>query len=440
MGILDAPGVTRASAARKALVANPSGWTWSSHPLAGNLYVDQYGQFSTTFDPTTRKATGTTTYYVDVVSGSDANNGLSAGAALSSIATACAKSGDLTVMVKGYGYSSPYFRGKAFNNATQGKNINIIGYDTGSGLPYLTTHDVLTFTLTTSQTFTYETTRSNVTECMDMVASGTPQGTRLTKMTSIATVEATVGSWWQNGSTLYVHPIDNRNLATTSASRIWALLNVVNFRNNGDFTTYLENMVVYGGIDCVRADCASSTGAVATLVNVETGMSQNGGGNNVSLNGVDSMLVDCECTRSGNDGLNYHALNSKIPRAIEINCRSTDNGHTTSDQCSTIHDAGSIIRVQGTYLRATASTIADVNGTGNGTQSWNLGCLAKGAAAGFSNWQAGLSGDTNTPGLKMWLHNCGCGDATYSAGQYGTATIYSRGSRLERNLAPVTAY
>ena len=429
-----------ASASRKTRVSDPPGWSWTNHPLAGQLHVDQFGRFSTTFDPATRKAPAGVTYYVDVVDGSDANSGLSEGLALSSIATACAKSDVGTVMVKGRGYSSPYYRGKGFNNATQGKSLNIIGYDAGFGLPYISTHDVLTFTLTAGQTYTYQTTRANVTECLDMIASGQPQGRLLTKTSSIATVESTPGSWWQSGSTLYVHASDNRDLSTTSPSRIWALLNVPNYKSVGDYTTYLENMVLYGGVDCVRVDGATATGAQVTMVNVETGMSQNGVGNNVSIYGGDAVLIDCESIRSGMDGFNYHALNGKIPHAIEVNCRSTDSGNSSSDQCSTMHDDGSIIRVEGTYLRATASTIADVNGTGTGTQSWNLGCVARGAGTGFANWQAAIGGDMAVPGVKMWLHGCDSGDALYSAAAHGNSTIYSRGSRLERNLVPVTNY
>ncbi|MCV7354511.1 hypothetical protein [Mycolicibacterium fluoranthenivorans] len=381
------------------------------------------------------------TYYVDIVSGSDANNGLSAGAALQNLYTAMAKSDVGTVMVKGYGYTNPYYRSKGFNGVTQGKNINVIGYDGGTGLPYITTHEVLTYTLSSGQTNTYETTRTSVSEVIDMVA-GAP-GVRLTKMTSIATVEATVGSWWQNGSTLYVHASDNRNLNTTNASRIWALLNVPNFKNVGDYTTYLQDMILYGGTDVVNVTNSTSAGAVATMVNVETGLSQNAGYNNVSMLGVDSVLVNCETTRSGADGFNYHANAGKIPRAIEINCRATDCGHTSSDQCSTAHDGAQVIRIGGTYRTATASVVADINGTGNSTQSWNIGCLAESPGDGYADWQCGLSGDTSTPAAKMWLHGCEArvaSNKTFGAAPYGGSQILSRGGRIERALSPVTAY
>ncbi len=86
-----------------------------------------------------------------------------------------------------------------------------------------------------------------------------------------------------------------------------------NFKNVGDYTTYLQDMILYGGTDVVNVTNSTSAGAVATMVNVETGLSQNAGYNNVSMLGVDSVLVNCETTRSGADGFNYHANAGKIP-------------------------------------------------------------------------------------------------------------------------------
>lgn len=432
IAVPSATEVARSSAPTATAVATPTGFTWTDHPLVGKLFVDQYGVFSSTLDPATRKYVGGVTYYVDVVSGLDTNAGTSDVTALQSIAAAVAKSDVGTVMVKGYGVANPYYRGRGFNNAAIAKNINIIGY--GGTDAVITTHDVLAFTLTTSQTNTYQTTRASVSEVFDMV-NGAP-GTRLVKKTSIAEVEATAGSWWQNGTTLHVHAIDNRNLSTTNASRIWAVLAVNNFKNVGDYTTYLENLTFYGGTDALRVEGATGTGAQVTLNNVGTHGSQLTW-NNVALLGCDAVLLNCETTRSGGDGYNYHSLNGKIPRTVEVNCRATDCGHTTSDQCSTIHDGGKIIRVGGTYRRAIASTVADVNA---GTESWNLGCVADGAGDSFANWQIGLVTDTTGTAPKLWLHACHTGNATWGAAAYGLGVAVSRGSRIERPNVVIASY
>lgn len=435
MGLLDAPPSTRAMASRKTSVTAPTGWT-GTNPLAGKLYVDQYGLFSTTVDPTTRKYVGGVTYYVDSVAGSDSNSGLTDPLALATITAAIAKSDVGTIMVKGNGVANPYYRGRGFNSAVFSKSLNIIGY--GSGLPYITTHDLLTYTLTAGQTFTYQTTRSSVSDVLDM-ANGLVAGSgiRLTNVASIAAVEALAGSWFQSGTTLYVHASDSRNLSTTQPSRIWALLDVPNVKTGttADYTIYLENLQPYGGTNCVLIGGLTAAGAVVTLNNVGTGLSTLTGLGNVSLIGCDSLLIDCDTDRSGLDGYNYHAGGGKTPSAIEINCRSSDIGHTITDQCSSMHDGGQIIRVNGEYRRSMAANFTDVGGA----LSWNLGCIGDKPGVGFSNFQSGISGDAT--GTKMWLHGCSASNGDWATSIFGTGSlIKQRGSRLNRNQSPVTTY
>lgn len=437
MGLLDPPAPNRALAPVKTPLLTPSGFSWTTHPLVGKLFIDQYGLPSTTLDPTTRKYVGGVTYYVDSVAGNAANDGLSDATALDKITTALLKSDVGTVMVKGNGPANPYYRGRGTNNVQINKNINIIGY--GSDVPYITTHDILTYTLAAGQTYTYQTTRSSVSEVVDMVNASAGSGIRLTQVASIAACEALAGSWYQNGSTLYVHASDNRNLITTQPSRIWALLAVTNITNSGDFTTYLENLIVYGGVDSVLASCTTSAGATFTAVNVETAYSSatiNGGGNNLSLLGCDAVLVNCDTHHSGLDGYNYHAAFGKVCRSVEINCRGADCGHGITDQCSTAHDGSQVIRVGGSYRRSAAANVADVN---DNTQSWNIGLVGDTAGKGFANFHCGISTDAGV-GAKMWLHACTGANADWETAIYGTGQILNRGSRLIRNRSTVTAY
>lgn len=410
-------------------------WTWTTHPLVGHIFVDQYGQFSTDLDPTTRKHVGGVTYYVDNVAGNDANDGLTAGTALQRIYTAAGKSDVGTIMVKANGAGTPYYRGRGFNGVTLTKNINIIGWN---GTPEITTHDVLTYTLASGKTNTYQATRSSVSEVVDTLNGGDPSlaGDVYTYLTSIDDVEATPGSWFQSGSTLYVHAQDSRDLTVAAdAASIWALLSVINFRNTGDYTSYLENLRFYGGIECIRAAGGSSAGGVATVYNVEAHVSNyrlTSGGNNIAINGCDAVLMNVESTRAGSDGFGYHVLNTKVPRIVEINCRATDCGHSSDDQCSSIHDGGKIIRIQGSYRDAAGATIADVN---DGTETWNLGCVAEGSETGY-NWK--LGNDGGTP--RGWYHACVGRDGHWSLYAHGTAVAKVRGSRMERSNVTPAAY
>lgn len=422
----------RAAEAAGVPVSAPEGFTWTDNPLAGTLFVDQYGRFFTTIDPTVYKTTGGATYYVDIVNGSDSNPG-TAGSPLKYISAAAAKSDVTTIMVKGYGLSSPYPRtAGGFSGGDQTRNLNIIGY--GDDAPVITTHDVLTWTLASGKTNAYQTTRTNVTEIVDML-TGLP-GVRLEKVESVDAVEATPGSWYATGGTVTVHAPDSRNLNTTSGDKMWALLNANNLRVTGDYNTYVEDVILYGGNDVVRVVNATTAGGRLVMVNVETAYSQVTW-NNVSTLGIDSILINCDTHHSGGDGYNYHAQNGRAVKAIEIDCRAYDCGHAASDQCSTSHDGAKVIRVNGTYLRATAANIADINA---GTESWNLGCRAIGAGYGFANFQAGVNIDTTGTPMKMWFHGCDTGDARLSVSRFGLAQIANRGSRLEHTFGSIPAY
>lgn len=417
-------------------VPTPPGFSWADHPLDGRLFVDQNNAFSTTFDHSSRKHPGGATYFVDAVHGEDSNDGLSADRPLQSVAAACAQFDVGTVMVRGYGILAPYYRSIGFNNIVQGRHLNIIGF--GDDIPYITTHDPLVFTATSSSTpNAYQSVRPHVSECMDMSA-GAP-GVRLTKVAGVVECAALPGSWAQTDFILYVHAPDSRDLGTTDAHLVWALLSVPNFKNVGDYTSYLANIALYGGVDCVNASGGTSAGGALTLIDVETSVSESFVGNNVSAWGVDSVLVNCRSTRSGQDGFNYHALNGKSPTAIEINCVATECGHSASDQCTTAHDGAKIIRVGGTYRDATAANVADINGTAASTESWNLGCQAVGAGDGYANWQCGAPQDTGAP-PRMWLDACDSGNAEFSTTVYGDGRILSRDSHLERNRSEVKAY
>lgn len=417
-------GAVKAATSALSPVTTPTGFSWTTHPLVGHLYVDQYGIFSTTLDPTTLKAPAGVTYWVDVVAGNDSNSGLTEGAALKSIHVAANKVDVGTIRVKGG--STPYHRARGFNGVAITKPINIIGY---GGEVNITTHDLLVWSLTAGQTRTYEATRSSVSEVVDMLNGG--RGVKLTNRSSIAFVEANPGSWYTDGTKVYVHTSNSR----AADVNIWALLSTINFRNTGDFTTYLEGLRFFGGSECVRVAGGTSAGAVAVLNNVEGHLSQNAVGNNFALNGCDAVLVNCESTRSGSDGYGYHALNGKLPRAVEINCRATECGHSSDDQCSTMHDGGKIIRVQGSYRTASGAVISDVN---DGTESWNLGCEVEDSnhADGGYGFKAGNDAGT----VKMWLHGCTSRDARWSAYAYGTAQVRTRGSRLERTNVTPSAY
>jgi len=415
----------RQSTPLPAPVTDPAGWSWAGHPLTGKLFVDQQGIFTTTLDPTTYKVTGGVTYYVDLVAGNDTNDGLSDATALQRLYTALGKADVGTVMLKGYANNAtPYYRGRGTNGLVYSKSVNIIGY--GAGMPAVTTHDLLTWTLTAGKTSTYQSARSGVVRVVDAIDGSS--GVELLKVGSIDAVEATPGSWFTDNVTVYVRP----STARAADAYIWALLSTVNVEFSGDWRLYIEGVKFYGGSECVRSNGATATGSLLVMNDCEVYCSTSGT-NNVAVNDGDAIMVYVKSSRAGSDGFGYHKAGAgHAPRVVEIGCRSTDCGSSSDDQNSTIHDGGKIIRVNGTYLRAVGANLADVNDT---TESWNLGCVLEDSVNGW-NFKAGNDAGT----VKMWLDGCTTRGARWSVYAYGTAQVKARASRLDRRLGTVAAY
>lgn len=416
-------------------IDTPVGFTWLDHPLAGRLSIDRAGEVRSSLDVKRLRPSAGTTYYVDLACGDDTDAGTAEVRPLRSLAAACARTDARTIMVRGYGPNRPYFRTLGFSSQTQDKALNVVGY--GDQRPYITTHDPLTFRRVDGMANTFEAGRASVVACVD-VANGAP-GVRLSRVDQVHNCDSLAGSWCQQGSRFFVHAPDSRDLTSGDSSQIWALLNVPNFKNVGDHCSYLENLAFYGGVDCVNVSGATPAGSTLLMVDVITAMSDPASGNNVSAWGAESLLSGCEARWSGKDGFNYHALNGCKPRAVEVDCRAIECGTSPSDQCSTAHDGAKIIRVGGIYRTATAANVADVNGTGSATESWNIGCTAELAGPSFANWQCGSEADSGTP-PKMWLQNCAAHGSEFSTASYAGGEIWARSSDLTRNRSPIAEF
>ena len=389
----------------------PEDFTWRNSPLAGKLFVDQYGRFSTTLDSAAFKHIGGVTYHVDGVAGLDTNSGLSESSPLKTLNAAVDKPDVGTIrLMRGI-----YHRAASSNGRSYAKPLNIIGV---AGQVILSQHDKLTWTLVSGKTYTYQSTRSGVSRVVD-IAVGGRFGEELTQVDSIDKVEDIPGSWFIDGSTIYVRPATPR----PADDSILALLTSINLENIGNHTLYLENIDLIGGHDNVRKD-------FGTLVMKNCGMAYSTGSSNaLSARGAFAIMDGVVCHDAHTDGFNYHALDGIPPLAIEIGCHAERCGSGSSDQASTIHGGGKIIRVNGVYRDSAASNVTDVNA---GTESWNLGCSNSGAAT-YGDWQAGDS-------ARMWLDNCTGAESKYSIFVVSGAKVSIRGGRHDRISGEVDTY
>ena len=117
------------------------------------------------------------------------------------------------------------------------------------------------------------------------------------------------------------------------------------------------------------------------------------------------------------DGFSYHYYSAPlgVPYGIEVDCTARSNGWnaTGTNNGSTTHDGGQMIRVNCTYSDNQHRQIHDVNGS----VTWMVGCTVTAPRAGYySNYAAGVGGGTLS---LMYLDSC------TSSGTYDLETIVS---------------
>lgn len=214
-----------------------------------------------------------------------------------------------------------------------------------------------------------------------------------------ADCQSTSGTWWTDGTDVYINTIDSREpdsdvkLYTNNISlRLRA-------RNTGVF--YFRG-IRFGGI---YADVGSSTPDGGTLI-LDSCYGEGGGTSGIlSVQSLKRCFsFNCHFAYGAQDGCNYHyntphsgTSDMREYLAFEFGCTSYNNGILdagTSHNASSAHEGVSVLRVNGNYGFSRGPTIADVHGC----YSVNINCLAESRGV-FNAWYI----RDNT---KMVLINC----------------------------------
>lgn len=208
---------------------------------------------------------------------------------------------------------------------------------------------------------------------------------QLVNVASIAAVNATPGSWFNDATNTYVQTLDSRNLV--GDTNVQPLANTNNGRcptSFTPFTLYIQGIDFVGGntpLFCATT-VSTNTGALA-LNNVSVQYSAiitSAGPNGLSAVGLLNVYsVNSLAAYSSSDGFNYHSFQQDgttpgtSPSALEIGNFAMGNGATgstgTSDNASTSHDFSNLIRVNGIYAQSDDAVVPDTNSA----MSWNLG-------------------------------------------------------------------
>ena len=409
-------------------VQTPSGFSWVDHPLVGKIFTDGFGKFwLNDFDVSDYKPSGKT-YYVSTT-GSNSNDGLTAETAFATLLYAVNKSDVVLVRVIEGVYTQSKIMG---SGGYISKSIGIEKY--GDGDVIFSTHEALTWSLTSTMTNTYEATLASapiaVLDTRASDASDSDIYSRLTLKTSIAEVEATAGTYFWNSSLVYVHLSDD----SEPDSDTWALpssgYNIYIYHGSTVISAYFEGITFYGGsYGGIGVD--GITGTALYGKDLKQYFSQREGMRVKTT--PTSIFQDCTSAYNTDDGFSYNATSAPNVQAIEIRCIGYSNGILgTPNNCngSTTHDGNKIIRLNCAYYGNKGPNIADIT---TGTESWNLGCVAFASVSGATNLGK-LDFGFNSGNMKVWLDGCRGYSSTKTV-IFGTSTdeveAYTRNCNFE---------
>lgn len=383
-----------------------------SHPPSGFGYTPPFliyedGSTSFRFDSLYEaiQPSDITEFYVSP-SGSDANSGLTPALPKRSIPAALTLSADaatpwVRINLANGDYQHGFQPGASFPN----KNVIMNGAGGQLYIGSFVRGNGLSWTNTTGTT--YSATRSGV-YGVRSYASFNNYGDPIKYVlaASQAACEATPNSFFVSGSTVYV----NNGVGQPGQSIVLLLL-ATNTRFSVD-KTLIVDAGANGRIDFIGSDtsCLRVTGtSLLSYYSRNTWYKFASSNCFESIGGGLTLNYGGGVSGSVNDGFNYHLNGATLPTAIEINVSAFDCGVAAGNtqNCSSMHDGGAVIRVNSSYNGALGPVVVDVN---DGTRSWNIrcdarNCLTNHAGATDASWCV-FTGTS-----KMWLDHC-----TYGAG------------------------
>ena len=393
------------------IIPTPAGFKWSDNVMEGHIFRTEEG-ITTDIDVANFRPTGKT-YWVDP-NGDDNNSGEDADHPLQKIGTAMNKADAVVVVLKDGFYNHNRAPRHLENYA---KSIAVVAAE-GANPVIGSVEGSPTYTKTDGYTYVYQT--SYKANCVYDVVNNVPY----IQLNSVSDVDDTPGSFYCDGtnSITYVHLLDGSEPGY-SKIRPCKSSDVFRISASGAITVYIEGITIcgggYGGFR-VTSDQVNTPTVYAKNCKFFGSLSNSA----LYLEGCFSILQNCEAGYATEDGFGYHAK-TKSPRAVEINCEGHHNGlEGGTDNGSTMHDGGCIIRINGKYHHNVGPNVADVHNT---TASWNLGCHAYRSAVSTQD-NANADFVVSSDAANMWLDSCSGYGSYYSLLANSTGKVHERGN------------
>jgi len=370
--------------------------SWYTEDIGFDIsYVTLTAKWSADLDVSDYKCTPVNTYYVT-------NTGTGTGTEVSPFGNidAAITAGNATGQPYEVRVAAGEFHKDRKWSLTPTEDCNFIA--TG-GTVILSSYQLKTFTLHSGSI--YKTNRSATGGVLDknnVDSNGNAQ-----RLPEVATLgEMVAGSWYFDSATndVYVWAHDSRNLASSNAG-IRVLVKQNPPKVHGSVSVYIEGFDFDGFQTAaleVRSDGAG-TSPNLYLNSVKLRYCTNGQG--LICNGANSIFKDVTTALNWEDGLNYHERDGIAPTAIEINGLHYDDGveGLTSHNSSTMHDGGTILRVN-CYGTGSGRIFHDVD---DGTVSLMIGCSWGGSrSTGAENSVGAMVGTSSGDTTVMGLYFC----------------------------------
>lgn len=410
----------------------PSGFKFT---LPFNVSFTGYS-FVTDIDSDDYKITPTNQYYISPT-GSSGNTGLTAGSPKASMDQAIAL-GNAAGAPYQVNVADGLYERNAPWTTTPTQDFNCIA--TTSAIFSQEWETKTGFTLTTNNTYVIA--RSDALAVFDtLTADSNGDDEKLTLAASQAACESTAGTWYTDDVDVWVHTSDNRNLAV-DATDLKIMIQSGYPIVQGDIHGYIENIQFEGGgTHCFDARNTDEW-QTPQLYFKNCSFKYSASGNGYNSYGVALTIMDnCVAAVNNLDGFNYHSLNAVFPNVVEIDCIGRSNGYTgaSSNNGSSIHDGGNILRLNGSYFNNEGINIHDI---GFNTDSLNYG-VSSHTSRGLSDTSSVnfMSGDGVVgESTSMWLIECNsCGSNTDLRVEDDSFIYVNRGNVLFRSVRIIDA-
>jgi hypothetical protein len=375
----------------------PSGFTdrWSP-PMT--FFESAGGQYLTNYDLTTLKPSISKTYWVKST-GSDAAAGTE-GAPLLSLSVALAKSDvdEVIIDTSAGDYIMPSTRGWGNTQPSRDVSVRV----TGPGRAISTAANSATFpTWVPVSGAIYKTTTAaaNAYGIIDSFIRES-DGFFNRPLVAASVVAMTAGTYFHDGTDLYVWALDSRSLV--GDQRMLISGSNSNLRiPSANRTIYVDGVDFIGGLPLNYVSAGVVDPLFVGLNCTFQGSHSNGSTNSVNITGPGRFYFHrCGAARGWRDQFNYHGNANGDPRFFENECYTGLGGYVgTSDNASTSHENAAGIRLNGRYGNSLNRTIADINDTRTMILGGTIGQARTAAVANESvaqqntnqTWMGGVS-------------------------------------------------